>query len=378
MKRIWWSGLVLAVTLLLAACGKTQPAETPEESIVSSIESAAPAEPVPADETEAVAESVETEEAPVTEETPAEAAEETSEFSFADITGREFDFSSGAGAWGTYLFVEEDGSFAGVYHDSNMGETGPGYNHGTVYYCAFSGKFGALKKINENTYETNIEEISYEDVPGREEIKENILYVYTVPYGLDGGETFRFYLPATRIADLPEEYIDWVRWSIPGYMDNWNSETFTSDLPEDATLDAYGLYNVEAMNGFYSYQTRFSGAEIRQGVTEAETKAKEIEDKMQTDPSLAQIDLNFLAGDLYYLWDGQLNRIWDYLKEEMEEDAFAALRDEQIAWIAEKEAAVEKAGAAYEGGSIQPMIMQTEAARITKERVEVLLQYVAE
>ena len=161
-------------------------------------------------------------------------------------------------------------------------------------------------------------------------------------------------------------------------MDNWNSETFTSDLPEDATLDAYGLYNVEAMNGFYSYQTRFSGAEIRQGVTEAETKAKEIEDKMQTDPSLAQIDLNFLAGDLYYLWDGQLNRIWDYLKEEMEEDAFAALRDEQIAWIAEKEAAVEKAGAVYEGGSIQPMIMQTEAARITKERVEVLLQYVAE
>ena len=49
-------------------------------------------------------------------------AEET-KFSFDDLQGLEFMFSSGAGAWGTTLQVRWDGSFAGTYSDSNMGET---------------------------------------------------------------------------------------------------------------------------------------------------------------------------------------------------------------------------------------------------------------
>ena len=60
MKKIWWSGLVLTVTLLLAACGRTSSGEAPAESAVSSIESATSAAPVAADETEAVADTVET------------------------------------------------------------------------------------------------------------------------------------------------------------------------------------------------------------------------------------------------------------------------------------------------------------------------------
>ena len=63
-----------------------------------------------------------------------------------------FGFSSGAGAWGTFLDLNDDGTFSGEFHDSNMGETGEGYPYGTVYVCDFSGKFSEPEKINEYTY----------------------------------------------------------------------------------------------------------------------------------------------------------------------------------------------------------------------------------
>ena len=53
----------------------------------------------------------------------------------------EFYFSSGAGAWGTELYLEKDGSFEGGFHDTNMGESGEENPYGTCYVCNFSGKF---------------------------------------------------------------------------------------------------------------------------------------------------------------------------------------------------------------------------------------------
>lgn len=54
------------------------------------------------------------------------------EFSYKDLKGLTFAFSSGAGAWGTVLTVLEDGSFEGNYHDTNMGDTGEEYPNGSV------------------------------------------------------------------------------------------------------------------------------------------------------------------------------------------------------------------------------------------------------
>jgi len=41
----------------------------------------------------------------------------------------------------------------------------------------------------------------------------------------------------------------------------------------------------------------------------------------------------------------------------------------QQRWIIEKEEAVKKAGEDYEAGSVYPLIVNTEAAKITEERV---------
>ena len=58
----------------------------------------------------------------------------------------DFVFSSGAGAWGTFLTLDADGSFTGGYNDSDMGDTGEGYPHGKNYYCEFQGNSGILRK----------------------------------------------------------------------------------------------------------------------------------------------------------------------------------------------------------------------------------------
>lgn len=42
-------------------------------------------------------------------------------FSFSELKGSRFVFSSGAGAWQTELTVAEDGSFQGSFQDVNMG-----------------------------------------------------------------------------------------------------------------------------------------------------------------------------------------------------------------------------------------------------------------
>ena len=50
------------------------------------------------------------------------------------------------------------------------------------------------------------------------------------------------------------------------------------------------------------------------------------------------------------------------------------LKDEQQKWIKDKEAAMKAAGADFEGGTMQPMIEYSTGAKLTRERVEVLIQ----
>ena len=56
----------------------------------------------------------------------------------------------------------------------------------------------------------------------------------------------------------------------------------------------------------------------------------------------------------------------------------AKLLDEQRAWIKDKEAAVQEAGKEAEGGSLQPLLENTEAARWTRERTYKLLNILLE
>ena len=70
-------------------------------------------------------------------------------------------FCSGAGAWA--ITLNNDGSFEGNYHDSDMGFSGEGYPHGTIYICKFGGTFDNIRKIDDNTYAMTLNKITNEE-----------------------------------------------------------------------------------------------------------------------------------------------------------------------------------------------------------------------
>ena len=94
---------------------------------------------------------------------------------------------------------------------------------------------------------------------------------------------------------------------------------------------------------------------------------------LQNDP-LNQMEMNQKARELYDLWDGALNRLWTDLETALPEGVFDVLLQDQLTWIADKEAAMEAAGQMYEGGSIYPLIIYSEGAQITEDRVYALYE----
>lgn len=281
----------------------------------------------------------------------AKPSETTEMLQFADLKDVEFYFASGAGGWRTVLQIESDGSFSGIFSDSEMGSVGEGYPNGTYYYCDFEGIFTEPVKVNDYTYSMKIQEISCANQPETTEIRDEILYCYSTPYGIEGAEEVLLYLPGAPTKELPEEYMSWVR----NDMEN-------PDTPE---LPFYGLYNQTEQNGFSSYDISGRIDDMMDATKEwSSTIRASLEHE-----DLNQAEMNEKAQELYEIWDSALNTLWSELKEELSEDEFAKLLAEQRAWIAKKEGAVEEAGKEYEGGSIYGLIVSMEAADITEERV---------
>ena len=270
-------------------------------------------------------------------------------FSFAALENREFYFSSGAGGWRTVLQIRADGSFGGVFSDSEMGSVGEGYPKGTYYLCEFEGTFTEPVQMNAYTYSVKIADLRCAKEPETTEIIDEILYHYSTPYGLEGAEEILIYLPGAPASELPEEYMNWVRSA----MIDW----------EATELPFYGLYNVTEQNGFSSHEISLDEqlASIRE-------QADAISASLQNDP-LTQTDMNLKSQELYELWDSALNAVLAALQNTLPEEELTALAEEQQAWTAEKDAAVEKAGQEVQGGSLYPLVVNSEAARLTEERV---------
>ena len=159
---------------------------------------------------------------------------------FEALAGKTFYFASGVGAWSTSLSINADGSFAGEFYDSDMGDTGPGYPGGTVYLCAFKGAFGGISKVNDFEYVMQLTSLQTEESPGMI-IKDGVRYIIQEePYGLDHAGEFRIYLPGRATKDLPKAFLEWV-----GMPHAWGN-----NVP--AVLPFWGLYNVGGEMGFSS------------------------------------------------------------------------------------------------------------------------------
>lgn len=151
-------------------------------------------------------------------------------------------FCSGAGAWSTELTLEEDGSFDGLFVDSNMGESGDGYPGGSRYICSFSGKFTQPEQVDETTWSMEIASMELEHpADGAEEYADDVRYIYAGPYGLEEAEELLIYTPDSRAEDLPEDFLIWAKAPL-----GWTPT-------EEGTLGLWGIYNVSEGCGFVSY-----------------------------------------------------------------------------------------------------------------------------
>lgn len=224
MKRLF--PLFLILVLVLTAC--TQTAQTtPTPAPVST--PAVTTTPAPT---------------PAPESTPEPAPEPATE-----LPGpMDISFLSGAGGWSTDMVLNQDGTFHGYFHDSDMGSSGEGYDS-TLYECEFDGSFTDIKKLDERTWSMTLAGYTTALEPG-EQYDEGIpqpdgdiilRHIVTTPYGIDEGKDFILYGPDTPLEGLDEEFLSW--W--PG---RWDGEGLT-------TLCCYGLYNVETGYGFFSYMT---------------------------------------------------------------------------------------------------------------------------
>ena len=172
---------------------------------------------------------------------------------FEEMSHWNFTFCSGAGGWETNMNVQPDGTFKGTYYDSDMGDTGDGYPDGTLYECNFLGKFSAPRKVDDYTYMLEIDDIKYENEPGKEEIKNNLHMIYSEPYGIEevvakSADLF-VYLPGRPTKDISDEFWSWVGYLRYGTYLGKDFE-YVDDVPEDLTF--CGLYNTEG-KAFYSY-----------------------------------------------------------------------------------------------------------------------------
>lgn len=354
-KKILTICMAAVMTLTICSCGNAEPeksdnapVQTESETNVDSELSGTLGQSETAEQGEAT-EQIET------------AESEVDTFSFDDLKNFEFCFSSGAGGWATLMNIREDGSFSGEYFDGELGVTGEEYPNGTMYQCEFDGQFSQPIKINDYTYSVQILALNYADEVGKEEIKDGMLYCYTDVYGLDGAEDILIYLPGAPLAELPEEFRSWI-----GYYD-------LSSIAE-TELPFYALNNEAQEYGFSSYDVIES---LKNDIAATEECAVALETSIQNDP-LTQTEYNEKTKELYDMWDFALNQLWKVLSQTMDKEKMDALTVEEREWIALKEQAVADAGAAYEGGSMQAMVMNQKAAEMTEERVYELLELLNE
>lgn len=108
------------------------------------------------------------------------------------------------------------------------------------------------------------------------------------------------------------------------------------------------------------------------------SEAAKIEEYSETvyETAMTQMELNIGSGNILTKWDELLNEIYTYLGDNMNKKDFAALEEDELLWIAEKEAAIEEAAKEWEGGSGETMIRNGTASSYTKDRCYYLISIV--
>ena len=149
-------------------------------------------------------------------------------------------FASEAGAWGSLLILNPDGSFTGDYHDTDMGSNAADYPNGTCYVSMFEGRFTDIWQISDYAWSMKLENLTTEKEPEETWIEDGVRYIASEAYGVVGGEEYILYAPGTPADELPAE------------CRNWWPEAYQWRVGEIEQLEGWGLCNLDTGQGFFT------------------------------------------------------------------------------------------------------------------------------
>ena len=109
-------------------------------------------------------------------------------------------------------------------------------------------------------------------------------------------------------------------------------------------------------------------AELANYLATVEAQSNVIKASLENDP-LPQVDMNMKSEELRQLWDAALTTMLDKAKSALPAAEWKALTEAQNAWTAATETAVAAAGKDWEGGSMYPLVVNMEEAKLTEARV---------
>lgn len=164
-------------------------------------------------------------------------------------------FCSGAGGWSTDITLRPDGSFTGIYSDSDMGSYSTDYPNGTQYICRFHGSFKDIAQLSDASFSLTLDELVLDTGHeiGDEWIEDGILYIASAPYGFSDAD-----------GSMPKENAQFILYSpeAQGHASGtelYGAREFQLWQPErreyldsDDTLGCYGLHNLDTGYGFFS------------------------------------------------------------------------------------------------------------------------------
>lgn len=163
-------------------------------------------------------------------------------------------------------------------------------------------------------------------------------------------------------------------------MNEYSNATFRNCSFSNNTYDEFCDHDVILENctidgkpaNFANMAKISSVSDIHEMYGKTLARQREIENSIVSD-SPPQLTLNQYAFEEYQMWDSLLNGIWGYMSENLDSAQMEEIRQDQKAWIKEKEESMKSEGANFEGGSMQPMLEYGTGARLTRERVELLI-----
>ncbi|MRG88113.1 DUF1311 domain-containing protein [Salinibacillus xinjiangensis] len=76
----------------------------------------------------------------------------------------------------------------------------------------------------------------------------------------------------------------------------------------------------------------------------------------------------------YEVWDVELNKIYGILKEQLSQEQFDELREEQRNWIIQRDEKAKEASLKYKGGTMESLEYVAAQANLTRDRCYELVE----